>query len=225
MQPLASFPTCFLKAKVALPGTKLEHSFLEKVPENGPKEKANLSEKIRKPLLRAVSQSCLTLCNPMNCSPPGSSVHRISQARILEWLAVLFFRGFSWPRDQTRVPCIAGRFFGASLVAQRLKRLPPMRETQVQSWVGKISWRRKWQPTPVFLPGESHGQRSLVGYDPWGCKALDTTERFHFLFFLYHLGHQGSSRCPSFPPSLLLSFTPSIFPSLSSFYKYLLSIY
>ena len=36
-------------------------------------------------------------------------------------------------------------------------------------WVGKIPWRRKWQPTPVFLPGESHGQRSLVGNSPWGC--------------------------------------------------------
>ena len=37
-------------------------------------------------------------------------------------------------------------------------------------WVGKIPWRRKWQPTPVFLPGESHGQRRLAGYSPWGCK-------------------------------------------------------
>ena len=37
-------------------------------------------------------------------------------------------------------------------------------------WVGKIPWRRKWQPTPVFLPGKSHGQRSLVGYSPRGCK-------------------------------------------------------
>ena len=43
-------------------------------------------------------------------------------------------------------------------------------------WVGKISWRRKWQPTPVFLPGESHGQRSLVGYSLWGHKESDTTE-------------------------------------------------
>ena len=41
----------------------------------------------------------------------------------------------------------------------------------------KISWRRRWQPTPVLLPGESHGQRSLVGYSPWGRKELDTTER------------------------------------------------
>ena len=39
-------------------------------------------------------------------------------------------------------------------------------------WVGKIPWRRAWQPTPVFLPGKSHGQRSLAGYSPWGCKRV-----------------------------------------------------
>ena len=44
-------------------------------------------------------------------------------------------------------------------------------------WVGKIPWRRAWQPTPVFLPGESHGQRSLAGYSPRGRKELDMTER------------------------------------------------
>ena len=44
-------------------------------------------------------------------------------------------------------------------------------------WLGKIPWRRKWQPTPVFLPGESHGQRSVAGYSPWDCKESDTTER------------------------------------------------
>ena len=43
-------------------------------------------------------------------------------------------------------------------------------------WVGKIPWRRAWQRTPVFLPGEPHGQRNLVGYSPWGHKELDTTE-------------------------------------------------
>jgi len=40
----------------------------------------------------------------------------------------------------------------------------------------KIPWRRKWQPTPVFLPGKFHGQRSLAGYSPWGCNESDTTE-------------------------------------------------
>ena len=43
-------------------------------------------------------------------------------------------------------------------------------------WVGKIPWRRAWQPTPGFLPGESHGQRSLAGYSPQGCKQQDMTE-------------------------------------------------
>ena len=43
--------------------------------------------------------------------------------------------------------------------------------------VGKISWRREWLPTPVFLPGELRGKWSLLGYNPWGCKELDTTER------------------------------------------------
>ena len=44
-------------------------------------------------------------------------------------------------------------------------------------WVGKILWRRAWQPVPVFLPGESQGQRNLVSYSPWGRKELDMTER------------------------------------------------
>jgi len=43
-------------------------------------------------------------------------------------------------------------------------------------WVGKIPWRRKWQPTPVFLPGNSQGQRNLVDYCPWGCKDLATEQ-------------------------------------------------
>ena len=47
-------------------------------------------------------------------------------------------------------------------------------------WVGQIPWRSKWQPTPVFLPGKSHGRRSLVGYSPRGRKELDATERLHF---------------------------------------------
>ena len=63
----------------------------------------------------------------------------------------------------------------ASLVAQMVKHLPAMRRPRFNSWVGKISWRRKWQHTPVLLPGESHGQRSLVGYSPWGLKELDMT--------------------------------------------------
>ena len=48
---------------------------------------------------------------------------------------------------------------------------------ELNPWIGKIPWRRKWQLTPAFSPGKFHGQRSLVCYSPWGCKESDTTER------------------------------------------------
>ena len=58
--------------------------------------------------------------------------------------------------------------------------------------VGKIPWRRKWQPVPVLLPGKSHWWRNLVGYSPWSCKELDTTERLHYLsIYLYTI--EGAS--------------------------------
>ena len=65
----------------------------------------------------------------------------------------------------------------ASLIAQLVKNLPAEQETQFNPWVRKIPWRRKWQPTPVPLPGESQGQRSLVGCSPWGRKELGMTEQ------------------------------------------------
>ena len=62
------------------------------------------------------------------------------------------------------------------LMALMVKNLPAMWEAWVQSGVGKIPWRRAWQPTPVFLPGEPHGQRSLAGYSSWGPKQSDMTD-------------------------------------------------
>ena len=59
----------------------------------------------------SVAHSCPTLCNAMDCSPPGSSVHGILSGSILEWVAIPFSRGSAWHRDRTRVSCIAGRFF------------------------------------------------------------------------------------------------------------------
>ena len=61
-------------------------------------------------------------------------------------------------------------------MAQLVKNLPAMWETWVQTLGQEDLWRREWQPTPVLLPGKSHGQRSLVGYRPWGHKESDTTE-------------------------------------------------
>ena len=63
-----------------------------------------------------------------------------------------------------------------SLVAQRLKHLPGMQETRVRFLVWEDPLERKWQPTPVLLLGELHGQRNLAGYSPWGYKQLDMTE-------------------------------------------------
>ena len=56
-----------------------------------------------------VTESCLTLCDPVHCNPPGSSVHGISQLKILEWVAISSSRGSSWPRDRTHVSCIGRR--------------------------------------------------------------------------------------------------------------------
>ena len=68
-------------------------------------------------------------------------------------------------------------------MAQVVKNPPAMQETQEMQvfdlWVRKFPWRRKWQPTPVFLPGKFHGQRHLVGHGPWGRKESDTTENTH----------------------------------------------
>ena len=66
-----------------------------------------------------------------------------------------------------------------SLVAQTVKRLSTMQETQVRSLGWEDPLERKWQSTPGLLPGKSHGQRSLVGYSPRGPKELDTTERLN----------------------------------------------
>ena len=78
-----------------------------------------------------VAQSCPTLCDPVDCSPPGSSVHGILQARILEWVAISFSRGSSRPRDQTRVSRIAGRCF--NLWATRDPLICPCKEWLLKS--------------------------------------------------------------------------------------------
>ena len=66
---------------------------------------------------------------------------------------------------------MAYRYMKSSLVAQLVKNLPAVQETQVQFLGWEDPWRRKWQPTPILLPGESHGQRSLASYSPWGHKS------------------------------------------------------
>ena len=84
---------------------------------------------------------------------------------------------FDWRREE---PLDEGHvvhafFPGGSVVKNQPANACQCRRRGFDSWVGKISWRRKWQSTPVFLPGKSHGWRSLAGYSPWGHKELDTT--------------------------------------------------
>ena len=72
-----------------------------------------------------VPQMCPTLCNPVDCSPPGSSVHGIFQARVLEWGAISFSRGSSWPRAQTWVSCTASRVGGKWIWCENSYPFPP----------------------------------------------------------------------------------------------------
>ena len=168
----------------------------------------------------------------MDCSPPGSTVYEIFQARILEWVAISFSRGSSQPRVRTRVSYTAANslltelqgkpnfihrliiksisFDVPNVIVSLLSQFP----FSISSWItfSKIyhfysfgispnylwnvemsallhKWKVlqnskikeaftcfQWQPTPVSLPGKSHGQRSLVGYSPWSHKESDTTE-------------------------------------------------
>ena len=118
----------------------------------------------------SVAHLCPTLCDPMNLSTPGLPVHH----QLLEF-------------TQTHEVSIgaANRQISlqrASLLTQMVKNSPAMRGPGLHPWVGKISWRREWLPTPIFLPGEFQGQRRLVGYSPWGHKMWDMTEQLSLFF-------------------------------------------
>ena len=75
-----------------------------------------------------------------------------------------------------------------TLVAQTGKNLPAVQRPGFHSWVGMIPWRRAWQPTPVFLPGKFHGQRSLAGYSLWGHQESDMTEWLTLSLSLLYIG-------------------------------------
>ena len=105
----------------------------------------------------------------------------------------LGFKEFSLLQNHPVFTSIQGTF----ILITGLPKWPSIKESTCQCrrcwrcwfnpWVGKIPWRRKWQPTPVFLPRKSHGQKSLVGYSPWCHKQLDITEWLimHILITLY----------------------------------------
>ena len=115
-----------------------------------------------------VTQSCSTLWDPMDCNPPGSSVHVILQERILRWITILFSRGSSWPRDWNQVSCIAGRLYHLSHQycpkwCGKLSDGFEQRYRMKAGFPGSTSVKNKKthllmqviRPTPVFLPGEA----------------------------------------------------------------------
>ena len=154
-----------------------------------------------------VAQSYPTLCDPLDCSLPGFSVHGIFQARILEWADIYFSRGSSQPRDQTQVSCTAGRFFtdwatreAHSLLATIQIPSPhsdcfynihtPTVACNLQQGEQGSKESRVYihqpadsktgvAPESQQAPGDGEGQASLVCCSPGGRKDSDTTERVH----------------------------------------------
>ena len=130
-------------------------------------------------------QSCLTLCNLMDCSPPahqaplsmgfsrqeptGVGCHCLlqgifpTQGSNLHLLRLLLSRQIFLPLSHLGPECNwLPQWLGSNESTYQCRR------RVFGPWVRKIPWRRKWQPTLVFLPGKSHGLGSLVGYSPWG---------------------------------------------------------
>ena len=103
-----------------------------------------------------VAQSCLTLCDPMDSSLPGFSVHGILQARILEWVTISFSRGSSWPRDRTWVSHIGGRCFNlwATREASFMMGLVPLKEEEE-------TWHLSLFFPPLSLPYEDTARNHL----------------------------------------------------------------
>ena len=81
--------------------------------------------------------------------------------------------------EQGRVVLLLSWQFGVPWWLSSKESTCQCRRPGFNPWVGKIPWRSKWQPIPVFLPGKSHGQRSLAGYSLWSLKELDTTEQLN----------------------------------------------
>ena len=108
-------------------------------------------------MLCSDAQSCLSLCDPMDCSPPGSSVHVISQTRILEWVAISFSKGSSPPRDQTWVSCLPGGFFTNWAIREAHWNLRLVQMTgQVSTWVC-VRWSFCESELLDFSASASHG--------------------------------------------------------------------
>ena len=114
-----------------------------------------------------IAQSCLTLRDPMDCSPPGFSVYGISQARILEWVAISYSRGSSQPRDWNWSPALAGWFFTAEPQGKTLTEWTPVckRERTAHTGLSKSDWPDSvgWWKWGMAARGDPHQLKKRLG--------------------------------------------------------------
>ena len=170
----------------------------------------------------------------MNCSPPGFSVHGISQAGILEWVASSFSRGSSWLRDRTHISS-PGRwilyhwatwealfsiyhslilsFKAAKGLYQNQLHFNIIRNSNILA----LDWQRsRWHPTPVLLPGKSHEWRSLVGCSPWIWKSRTQLSDFTFTFHFHALGKEMATHSSVLAWRIPGTAEPGELPSMGS---------
>ena len=114
-------------------------------------EQLSLSLKYSSLVVVLVAQLCPTRCDPMDYGLPGSSVHGILQARILEWIAIPFSRRSFWPRDQTQVFCIAGRFFTVWATGKILFKYRPIKNNVCSGMGREVGGEFKREGTYVYL--------------------------------------------------------------------------
>ena len=137
--------------------------------------------------IKLATQLCPTLCDPVDCSPPGSAVDGILQARMLQWIAISFPRGSSWPRSWTHVSCIAGRVFTVSATRGAQGSLHSVRDA--------VAVSHGLQPTRLLCPWDSPGRNTGVG-----CHVLQGNlpspgikpGLLHCRWILYQLNYQGN---------------------------------
>ena len=144
-----------------------------------------------------VAQLCPTLCDPMDCSLPGSSVHGIFQARVLEWGAISFSKlfpntCFSHIKLYVCIKLVlninhTSIFWGLPWWLRWWRICLQCWRPRFDPWTKKITWSRKWQPTSALLPEEFNEQKSLAGYNQWVHKESDVTELLTLSLFSKYL--------------------------------------
>ena len=164
-----------------------------------------------------VSQSCLTLCDPMDCSPPEFSIHELFQARVLEWVAISFSRGSSWPRDQTGSPALWADALLSEPPGEPLTLLIKKKKKTKKS-IGLFSFLLWYKIKGLSFQFSSVPQSCPTLCDPMDCSTPGLTVHHPLPEFTQTQVHWvGDAIQPSHPLSTPSRLLPSIFPSIRVF--------